>query len=44
MSRTPTQRPERTRTGAHAATEWVTLESLQQLTEIITATVAEFCA
>ena len=31
-------------TGAHAATEWVTLESLQQLTEILTATVAEFCA
>ncbi|MFI6481767.1 M20/M25/M40 family metallo-hydrolase [Nonomuraea sp. NPDC050663] len=29
--------------GAHAATEWATLESLDQLTDILTATIEEWC-
>lgn len=30
--------------GAHAATEWTTIESVRALTAILEATVAEFCA
>jgi len=30
--------------GAHAATEWTTIESVQELTAILEATVAEFCS
>ncbi len=30
--------------GAHAATEWTTIESVQALTAILEATVAEFCS
>jgi len=30
--------------GAHAATEWTTIESVQSLIAILKATVAEFCS
>ncbi|WP_340375017.1 M20/M25/M40 family metallo-hydrolase [Streptomyces sp. SS7] len=30
--------------GAHAATEYVDLASLDRLTDVLTATVADFCA
>ncbi|MCE7004408.1 M20/M25/M40 family metallo-hydrolase [Kibdelosporangium philippinense] len=30
--------------GAHAATEWVDLASLQQVADILTGTIAEFCS
>lgn len=30
--------------GAHAATEWATLDSVQQLTDILTATITDFCS
>ena len=30
--------------GAHAATEWVTLESVDALADILTETIERFCA
>lgn len=30
--------------GAHAATEWATIDSVQQLTTILTATILDFCS
>ncbi|MEU8251054.1 hypothetical protein [Nonomuraea sp. NPDC048916] len=30
--------------GAHAATEWADLASLHRLTDVLTATIANFCS